>query len=396
MELTPFAREYLLLGLRMGKIIEKYVDAYYGPQELEHLVKAEHSPSVDSLLLKCSQLQSHVKEQGFTQKRETYLNKNLIAMETSLRIKKGEHIPYNEKVKNLYDIKPIYMTDEQLSRAVSNLDSVYEGSGSLSERITPVYRRRTLPKKRAYTLFKKGIEIVRERTYVLFPHLLPISESVKIKEVESENWMFYNWYLGGYQSRIEIDITKRISWNSILRNAAHEGYPGHHTECSVKDKLLYQDQGRFEHCILLIHSPPMVMYEGVSVSAIDVLFSKETQSRLSLNYFCPNPAEESLEKLIEENIAWQGMKAYETNIAMHIYEDHWTDEEVIDYIMELGYTTEEIIRNTINFIRDPVWSHYIFNYFIGESLIKRKYGEHPTVKDFAYLLKNPVLPSDLG
>jgi len=395
MEISQFGKEYLFLGHRMGKVIDKYVDAYFGPQELQQIVNIESKSSVKTLLQQCIQLQSQLLDQGFTQAREKYLKKILLSMETSLRIKKGEKIPYKEQIRNLFDIEPVYVSDEKLSKDVENLYSVYEGSGPLSDRIVPVYKRRELPKSKLYKSYKKGIKIVRERTYELFPNLLPASETVEIKEVLNEKWALYNWYEGGFRSRIDIDITKPISWNSILNLSAHEGYPGHHTESCVKDKFLYQEQGRFENCILLIQTPQMAIYEGIGNSALDVLFSEEVQAKLSLDTFCPDPSEENLEKLIEEKIAWQGMRGYDTNIAMHIYNDNWTDDEVVDHILGLGFTTEDRVRDSLKFIRDPLWRNYSFNYYVGERLIKEKYGEHPTAKDFEYLLKNPILPSDL-
>ena len=43
--LSEFGRDYLFLGLRIGKLIEGYVDAYYGPQELKEKVDHEDKKS---------------------------------------------------------------------------------------------------------------------------------------------------------------------------------------------------------------------------------------------------------------------------------------------------------------------------------------------------------------
>jgi len=86
-------------------------------------------------------------------------------METSLRIRNEEEMPYKEQISKLFDIKPEYISDEQFSKAVEKLDSVYEGTGPLSNRINPVYKRRELPQKKIYELYKIGIDIVRDRTY---------------------------------------------------------------------------------------------------------------------------------------------------------------------------------------------------------------------------------------
>ena len=36
--LSKFGKDYLLLGLRIGKLIDGYIDGYYGPQEIKELL----------------------------------------------------------------------------------------------------------------------------------------------------------------------------------------------------------------------------------------------------------------------------------------------------------------------------------------------------------------------
>ncbi|GAH85520.1 unnamed protein product, partial [marine sediment metagenome] len=102
MHLSPFGKAYLLLGLRMGEIIDNYVDACFGPEELHQLVNNEDKMPVKALLSHCAQLQSQIGDQGFTQDRETYLKKTLLAMETSLKIKNQEGMSYKEQISNLF------------------------------------------------------------------------------------------------------------------------------------------------------------------------------------------------------------------------------------------------------------------------------------------------------
>jgi hypothetical protein len=57
--------------------------------------------------------------------------------------------------------------------------------------------------------------------------------------------------------------------------------------------------------------------------------------------------------------------------------------------------SKENIKIQLNKISNPVYSKNAFMYNLGSNLIKHKYGDSPSVKDFRYLLVNPILPSDL-
>ena len=50
MSLSAFGKDYLLLGLRMEKLIPGYVDAYFGPSKLADTVKKEKKTSPKNLL----------------------------------------------------------------------------------------------------------------------------------------------------------------------------------------------------------------------------------------------------------------------------------------------------------------------------------------------------------
>jgi hypothetical protein len=396
MVLEEFGKNYLLLGLRIGKLIEGYIDAYFGPSELKYTVEKEKPQSPKNLLDQCKALQKKLPNQGFIEERSTFLGKMLGAMETSLEVLNGREIPYLDKVNRLYDIKPELIVDSVFFQVAKELDSIYEGSGSLTDRMEVIQKRRAVSNNNIEEIFRKASEIVRERTLELFPGLLPIGEEFTIKIVKNEPWSAYNWYLGNFKSRIDVNIDVPNAWTRILLTAAHEGYPGHHTEHVVKEKLLYIEEQRFEHSILLIQTPECVIAEGIGNTGLDVLFTVSEQIEIGLKELCPDPKREySLEILIAENEARKNIMAFANNLAIHAYVDGWSDDQLVKYGLDFGFVTEERLRQNLMFIRNPLWSTYVFNYFIGETLIKKKFGERPSPADFKRLLTQPILPSDL-
>ena len=395
MLLSNFGREYLLLGLRLNKLIDGYVDAYYGPLELKKIVDNENNKSPKSLLKSCRTLKKKLVYQGFTEDRVKFLEKMLDAMETSLEILNGKEMPFLEQVFRTYDIKPKLIEDSVFYKVKEDLDTLYEGSGDLVDRIKEAKQKQELPNDKIEGTFIRALEISREKTNEIFPDLLPKDEELTIKVVKNEPWSAYNWYLGNHKSRIDVNIDLPIEWTNFLKLATHEGYPGHHTEHAIKEKKLYQEENSFEHAILLIPTPEAVIAEGIGNTGIDVLFSTREKLSISLEKLCPNAQDEDLELFFFRDQAWNKLSGFSNNVAIHAHVDGWSDDQLIDYVSSFGFYTKKYIQQQLKFIRHPLWSTYVFTYFIGESLIKKKFGSRPSPKDFETLLTRPILPSDL-
>jgi len=315
-------------------------------------------------------------------------------MEILLKVKSGEKIPYIEQVKGLYDITPQYPSDSEIYSAVERIDSVYEGSGSLLSRISGVFTRRYLPKEIIMQFINHAMKLVRERTYELFPNLLPKKEHIEISQVYDTAWEGYNWYLGDFRSRFDMCIDRRISWHLILDVAAHEGYPGHHVMSCVKDKLLYQEKGIFEQSIRLAFSPQMVLYEGIADLALELLYNPYENEKIAYENYCINPSEENREDLVIEREAWRTIHGIHSNFAYHLFVEEWTEKELFSFLLNLGIYPERVIHNIIRLVTIPNWETFHFTYYVGENLIKKKYGQEISPENYKDLLVNSYIPSN--
>ena len=82
--------------------------------------------------------------------------------------------------------------------------------------------------------------------------------------VDGQPWPAYHRYLGGGASRVEINTDWPLYVSSAPFLVAHELYPGHHTEAAIKERRLYDGRGWGEHCVLPIHSPAILVAEGIA------------------------------------------------------------------------------------------------------------------------------------
>ncbi|MFW9828275.1 MAG: hypothetical protein ACFFEY_11840 [Candidatus Thorarchaeota archaeon] len=394
-ELNDFAERYFALGLRINKHINGYVEHYYGPLEIKRKVDLEDKVSLKVLLKDFYDLEKKLDKQGFESNRFNFFNKTFTAIETILKKINGEKIPYIELVEKLFDFTPKLYDEEIFYDLSSKAEEAYSGKGNLSQRMEHYVKKRKISQDRLELMFRKALNITRRLTKKKFPNLLPKNEHFDVKLVKDKAWGMYNWYLGDFKSRIEINTSDFHYWTSLLSFACHEGYPGHHTDRCVKDLLLYRNKGYFEYCISLIYTPEFALYEGMGEIAEDVIFSAKELSRILLENFCPNPeTEDTLEILIKQCEIRRGFRTFNQNVAYHMHIDGWKKEDLISYCKMFKVLADSNIKSLLNFISNEIWGLYVLAYQ-GERIIRDKFGNPPTIGSFRKLITEQNLTSDL-
>jgi hypothetical protein len=401
-KVDKFGVDFLLLALRIGKHINGYVDFYIGPENLKQLVENESKISPNKLIKDSNALLKKLETQRFDKQRENYIEKLLLAMKTSTEILNGAKYSFKDKFLKLYDVSLKSFDESEVNGLKEEYNMAYVGSGSLEARMEKLREQRKVPESDVFVLFKKALKIVKDRTNELFPNLLPVNEHINIELIGNYNnehkakWSYYNWYQGNYTSRIEVNQKYNMYWSSLLSAAAHEGYPGHHSEFAVKEYYLFHKNEQFEHSILLLNSPTLIISEGIANTALNVLFSYRDQAKISLEEFCFYKHEESpLDILIKQYNVKRKINQFIYNLAYHALLDEWSKDKITQYANSLEIFSKKEIHNRLKLINDPVHSTTSLSYFLGSKLIINKFGEFPPAKNFIKLLTNPILPSDL-
>ncbi len=398
--MSKFGIAFLLLALRINKHIKGYVDFYFGPKKLSKIVDKESIISPNKLLTDCINLQEKLYIQGFNKVREKYLEKMLIAMRTSIEILNGVEIPFKTEFLRQFDVTLQPVDESKLENIKEEINEAYTGSGSLEERMAKLRVQRKVPEAKVFELFQKAVNITQKRTQELFVDLLPKKEQIILQLVKNNNkevkWSFYNWYLGHFRSRIELNPNYSMFWSLFLSAAAHEGYPGHHTEFIIKEQRLWREFNQFEHSLLLIHSPKLIISEGIADLGVNMLFDYREQAEISLREFCLNSLkEDSIEVIIAQNKVRTKLNLFLHNFTYHALFDEWSEEDLIRYGTNFEIYSKENISNQLKMIYSSLFSKNAFMYNIGTNIILHKYGKFPSINNFRDLLVNPILPSDL-
>ena len=186
-----------------------------------------------------------------------------MGLETVARRLAGEEIAFEDEVERCYGVRPRRAPEEVFEAAHRELDELLPGTAPLAERYQAWREGNVVPADRLAGFMDAVVTDLRDRTEAFVG--LPRDESIELEYVTGEPWAAYNYYLGGLRSRIAINTDVAMTPDFAAELAAHEAYPGHHTEQVTKEQTLVRDQGRLEQSILLIGTPQALISEGIAV-----------------------------------------------------------------------------------------------------------------------------------
>ena len=90
--------------------------------------------------------------------------------------------------------------------------------------------------------------------------------------VTGKSWSGYNYYKGGYRSRIEVNTDLPIRISRAVDLGCHEGYPGHHVLNTLLEQHLAKGRGWIEYSVYPLYSPQSLLAEGSANYGIELAF----------------------------------------------------------------------------------------------------------------------------
>jgi hypothetical protein len=390
-----FDRSYLNVILEINKHIDGYIDAYIGPAGLKQEIDAQPSRSPVLLLEDVARLLDTSPTEN--KARQAYLTAMLRAIETTLLVLAGEDIPYMEEVQRIYDIMPQRVGEDHFLRAHSELDTLLPGSGPLSDRLEAWRSRYHIAQEKLLPALQLVQKETGRRTTALID--LPAGETVDIKLVSDQPWSAYNWFKGHGRSLIEFNTDIPISALSLAALFAHEGYPGHHTEGVLKERIFWLERGYGEAAAMLLHSPAAVIAEGIAMTAVEIIFPKGGHTDWTVDVLLPAismEAQESSEQMWGLQEALRQLRPVSGNAALLYHTGRLSSEQTIEYIQTYGLVTPRRAQKSFSFITHPLFRSYIFTYTEGHNLISKAAGNEDKTVVFFSCLTEQKLPSQLA
>lgn len=388
--------EFVKLALAINEHLPGYVDSYFGPGEWTQAAKqAGRLPLLD-LIHRAGQLAFSIDQaHGFDAQRRDFLVHQIRAMQMSLRLLTGERVSLTEEVQVLYDVQPKWKDESIFVEAQKVLDQLLPSGGPLKERFERWNKSLEIPIGKVRELLPFITKRLRELAREKFS--LPEDESFTVEFVSNQPWGAYNWYLGDYKSRIDINTDLPIRVNRLAGLIAHEGYPGHHTELSIKESKLIRQKNYREHILTLINTPSCVISEGIATTALKTVlpdsdlegwYREEILPHADVTQIDPN-------MMIEIGRAAQKMFGVWSNAAFMLHDQNKSTNEISLYAQKYGLSTEREADQRIKFISNPLYRSYIFTYSVGHDLFEELFSHGDRDKNFARLLDEPITPSQI-
>jgi len=388
------AAEYLRLGLRFDRLEEGFVDAFTGDPALRREVENEPPPQPRAMAAQARDLLAALPESGLPADRTAFLTGQLAGLELSARKFAGDDINFVEEVTTYFQVRPEPGEPERYARAHAELDALLPGDGTLLERYAAFRRRDQCPPEKLEPAVCALHSALRD--LVRSGYGLPEQETVEFVVVTDKPWSGFNYYLGGYRSRVAVnsDLPQRLSHLPHL--VAHESYPGHHTEHCRKERGLVLRDGHVEHQIFLVNTPECLMAEGLADLGIAASVGRhwgpwaaEIYADLGL------PFDGELTERVQA--ALLGLDAVRQDAALLLHDRRRDPDEVVAYLTRWLLTSEERARQSLRFLSHPLWRAYTSTYVEGYRLLSawldaRPAGQ-PLADRFVRLLDEPLTPA---
>ena len=397
-ELDAFGREYARLSFAIERHVPGFIDAYLGPDDLRAALDPGPTgyPQAHALVTATRELLARIPMLDATEGRKGYLTKQVEAMLTTARRVAGEELPYREEVRLLFDIEPVATPEGVYDAAIADLETLLPGDGTIAERLIAWRQSYAIPPETARRLVDIILPELRARTQEFVD--LPEGESIEIRMVQDQPWSGYNWYLGNGRSRVDLNTDLPIYAYRLTDLLAHEGYPGHHTEHALKERL-YTEQGLGEHALQLINTPECVISEGIATLAEKMLFDPNELVRFRRERVYPAAGiSGDTEREVAIGTALRILRSVPGNAALLLHEEGRDPQDVVAYLQRYGLVAEAEARQRLRFIADPLWRAYIFTYHVGYELISGWLDQVPAERHgrFRTLLTEQVYPSQIA
>jgi hypothetical protein len=383
------AEGYVELGLRLGRHVDGLVDAYYGDPAVKERVDAEPPREPWLLVEDAGRLLADLDDAALEEQRGGWLDAQLVGLETVARKLAGEEFPYVDEVERCYGVRPTRTPEQEFEAAHHALDDALPGSGPLGERYQAWREGDPVPVEHLHEVLESIVVDLRKRTANLLG--LPEGESYALELVSDEPWAAYNYYEGGLRSRIAVNTDVPMATNFVTELMAHELYPGHQTEHSWKEKLLYQEQGHNEAGILMIGTPESLIAEGIAGLGLEILL--EDDDALAAEHLGRHGIAYDAGRARAVKAARKPLERVSGNVALMLYEDGASEDDALEYLRQWALMSERRANQALRFITDPMWRSYVTTYADGYRVCRAWVGGDPA--RFKRLVTEQLTPGDL-
>jgi hypothetical protein len=403
----PIARDYLLLTLRLGKLLPGLIEAYFGPADLKAQVEAEAPSTSSALRAQASALDSRLNAEVPEPERRRWLQAQLVALEAQALLLTGDPLAYTDWVTCLLDMTPERTPDTVFESAAEDLAKLLPSgemrTETVADRLAAWNARFKIDPERLPAVVDWLVGVIRERVDRLFG--LPQGEEVEFVYVAGGPWSAFNQYEGRCRSVVEVKTDLVCRPADLIQMVARSCYPGRHTEHAWKESRLVGELGRLEASVSLLNTPATVIAEGLAYLGERMVAPDETMPELLIELYgrgdlaiaADRPAAiDAAERQTRMRRLVSSLRGVSANAAFMLHADGTSRQEVAAYLHRYLLISREWADKRLSMIEsDPVFRAQFIVGHEGEQLLRRWFEFGPSgeqVERFGRLLREQLTP----
>jgi len=401
--LDAIAASYRRLSLEIGTHEPGYIDAYYGPAELQKA--AEAAPRDKPALLAATRALMAETDRAarriadpLARRRAAFLSAQLRAAETRLMMMQGTPFAFVDEAERLFGVRPRLKPLASYDAELAKIDALVPGEGALADRVEAYLDAFTIPRDRLQATFEAAIARCRGRSMAHIP--MPTGESFRLEFVTDKSWSGYNYYQGGYHSLIQVNTDLPIRLSRALDLGCHEGYPGHHLLNMKLEEKLVKARGWSEFSVYPLYSPQSLIAEGSANYGIDLSFPGDSKAETERDVLMPIagiavPADDRYWQLLAAIKRASGARL---TIAQQYLDGEIDRDAAILLTQKYLLVSRQRAEQSVRFTEQ--YRSYVINYGLGEAMVRAhvergRPGRDEMWRRMEKIVGEPTLPSDL-
>ena len=403
--LDAIADDYVGLQLAIGEHEPGYIDAYYGPPEWAAAAKANKrslaalAAAIAANRAALADLRMRAKGDALWVKRVAFLDAQMVAAQTRLRMLQGEKLSFVEEARGLFGVEVATEPLASFDPVLAEIERIVPGGGPLWQRVDKLNAATHVAPERLRPVFERAIAECKARTLA---HIaLPPEEAFTLEFVTGKSWGGYNWYQGGYRSLIQVNTDLPVRAERAVDLGCHEGYPGHHVLNVLLEQRLTKGRGWIEFSVYPLYSPQSLIAEGSANYGIELAFPGGDKAAFERAAIYPLAG---LDPALAERVARLGelskRLARAQNTIAQLYLDGALDRAgAIAALQKYRLSSPARAEQSLKFIEQ--YRSYVINYNLGQDMVRahveRVGASDPAArwKAFEALISEPTLPADL-
>lgn len=236
--LDELAERYVRVALQLAQHDPSLVEAWTGPDSF----KPGPRVPVAGLSTEVDTLARLIAEHGYdvSSSEESFRFHYLAAQVRALRFISdrllGRSAGIDDQLREEFGIAVAPFDRAATDRVLGELERALPGTGPLSERLSALRTRTTVPRDRRHEVMSIAVKACREPIAPLMD--LPPGERVTVLFRNNMGWDAYAHHPEGHHTQIDISDEGPLDISRALHLACHEGYAGHHAQFLLIDRVI--------------------------------------------------------------------------------------------------------------------------------------------------------------